>query len=88
MAWVLKQKGLFEAKRLQLADEVVKLSDGGIVGGGKVRYDEIDSVLLSRTHGLSLTWGTRAFSIRVRPGLEAERAVLDELLRRIRATQA
>jgi hypothetical protein len=67
MSFKIANNSLFEKHFLTVDSEGVRLYNGGLFGAKRYRFNEIESVLLSGNHTLSIQVGKEVFSIPTKP---------------------
>ncbi len=89
MALRIKQRGFFETCWLKVSERGVVYNKTAFLGGTtKIGFGEIDFVLMSNDHVLSIGRGTDLFSIKTRPGNARHQEVVRELVRQLEASGA
>ncbi len=63
----------------------VQYYDNSVLGGSKrATFDQIDAILMSPDHKLSLQMGNQIYTIQIKRGNTGDKAVIDALLQEVR----
>lgn len=85
MALKIVQSSLLEKRVLKLTDSKI-IFHGGMFASARLRFEQIDYVLLSDTHELTIAYGDRLqITIQTRPDKPKHRRLIDELTQRLTA---
>jgi hypothetical protein len=84
MSFKITNNSLFEKHFMSVDSEGVRFYNGGLFGAKRFRFSEIETVLLSGNHTLSIQVGKEVFSIPTQPGNPKHQNVIDFLLQEAR----
>jgi hypothetical protein len=89
MAAKITERGFFETCWLKLNSRGVVYNKSALIGGAKrIAFREIDYVLMSDDHVLTIGRGTDLFSIKTKPGNARHAEAMGELVRQLEAANA
>jgi hypothetical protein len=84
MSLKITSNSLFEKQFLSVDSDGVRVYNGGLFGAKRFRFNQIESVLLSGNHILSVQVGKEVFNIATKPENQKHQNVINFLLQEVR----
>ncbi len=86
MSLKITNNSLFEKHFLTVDSDGLRFYSGALIGARRFRFNQIDTLLLSRTNVLSFQVGNEVFSIPTKPENRDHRNTIDFLVQEVQRT--